>query len=93
MNIIISLISFMLFIAFLAFILYFGVIFIAIALISFGVLWLYIVLRSYWLSFRYGNKPLKPQETNIPESSIHKTTTTIIDAEYHEISEKNSPPN
>lgn len=87
MNIIVSLVSFLLFAALFALILYFGMIIIMVAFVSFGLLWLYITLRGYWLSFRHGHSPLKPRETNMPESDIRKTTT-IIDAEYHEISEK-----
>ena len=46
---------------------------------------MYIILRSYYLRWRYKDGFIQPSKTNIQE-----TKTTIIDVEYHDISDKNS---
>ena len=84
-NIFTSFFAFLLTVGFIVFFIYFGVIFIAIVFAISIFLWMFVMLRFWWLRFRYGSKNIVIQEeSNTP--TTHKTT--IIDVEYHDISEK-----
>ena len=75
-----SIIGFLVLAMFIAFAIWFGAALILFVFISSAILTVFIVLRSYYLRWRYNNTPAKT-----PESAINETKTTIIDVEYSEI--------
>lgn len=82
-DIIFAVVGFLVFGIFIAFALWFGVAVILFVFVSSVLLALFIVIRSYYLRWRFNNAPLKPTKSPIKEAE-----TTIIDVEYHDISEK-----
>lgn len=80
-----SFLGFLLFGAFIVVALWFSAALILFILIISAFLAMYIILRSYYLRWRYKDGFIQPSKTNIQE-----TKTTIIDVEYHDISDKNS---
>lgn len=75
-----TLLSLTIFVGFLIFALWFGAALLIIMLVSGSFIALFIVLRGYYLHWRYGK--------TLPNTSNIKTTTTIIDVEYKDISDK-----
>ncbi len=84
-DIILSLFGFLLFGAFIAVALWFSAALIIFVFISSAFLAMYIVLRAYYLRWRY-----KDSFTPTPTTNIQETKATIIDVEYHDVSDKNS---
>ncbi len=84
-DIIFSLLGFLLFGAFIVIALWFSAALIIFVFISSAFLAMYIILRGYYLRWRYKDSFVQP-----PNTSIKETKTTIIDVEYHDVSDKNS---
>jgi membrane protein insertase Oxa1/YidC/SpoIIIJ len=86
MDIIFSIIGFIILAAFIAFALWFGAAIILFVFVSSIFLAVFIVLRSYYLRMRYGKSAMK----NPKNDSIFpvESKTTIIDVEFHDVSDK-----
>ncbi len=86
MDIIFSIIGFVILAAFIGLALWFGAIIILVVFISSAFLAVFIVLRSYYLRMRYGSKMSeKPGNEN---RFINEPKATIIDVEFHDVSDK-----
>jgi len=87
MDIIFSLIGFIILACFIAFALWFGAAIILLVFISSLFLAVFIVLRSYYLRMRYGNysPSEKPKHDGVFPGD---QKATIIDAEFHDVSDK-----
>ncbi len=86
MNLFTSILAFLLTIGFIVFFIYFGLIFIAIAFACSVLLWIFITLRVYWLRLFHKNLDIKTNQENTTQP-INRAT--IIDVEYHDITDKN----
>ncbi len=80
-----TLISLMVFAVFIAFALWFGAALLVVIFISGAFFAVYFVLRGYYLRWKYGNMMNSHPQNQYSETV---TKTTIIDAEYKDISEK-----
>lgn len=84
-----DIIGFLIFGLFVALALWFGAVLILFVFIISVLFTIFIVLRVYYLRWRYKEMFIKPPETSMQEN---KTTiiakNTIIDVEYHDISDK-----
>jgi Flp pilus assembly protein TadB len=83
-DIIFSFLGFLLFGVLLAVALWFSVALILLVFISSAFLAVFILLRTYYLRWRY-----KDSFTAQPENFSKVTKNTIVDVEYHNISDKN----
>lgn len=73
-----SLIALMIFVGFISFAISFGIAFIGIVIIAGFVLGIYIVLRGYYLRWKFGSVATQTREEG----------ATIIDTDYQDISDK-----
>jgi|GEM_PF-3366169 len=82
-----TLVSLTIFIGFVIFALWFGAALMVIFFVSGVFLALFLVLRGYYLNWRYGKTEIgKAARKNTTRHT--ETTTTIIDVEYKDISDK-----
>jgi O-antigen/teichoic acid export membrane protein len=79
-----TLISLTIFVGFLIFALWFGAALIVVMLVSGVFLALFVVVRGYYLNWRYGKSNFSPTTT----AQHTQTQTTIIDVEYKDVSDK-----
>lgn len=82
-DIIFSFLGFLLFGVFIAVALWFSAALILFIFIISAFLAMYIVLRAYYLRWRYKDSFSPP-----PTTSIREENTTIVDVEYHDVSDK-----
>jgi hypothetical protein len=88
MDIILSIIGFIILACFIAFSIWLGATIILLVLASSFFLAVFIVLRSYYLQMRYGGKPPVQRQSSNKTVLPGEQEATIIDVEFHDVSDK-----